>query len=55
MHITDPLVLPADVILVPVKDLPESVRQQVEAEEDDYALTRPRSRTPSRIVDHHAA
>jgi eukaryotic-like serine/threonine-protein kinase len=51
MAITDPLVLPADVLLVPVKDLPESVRQQVIAEEGDYALTRPHSRSPSRIVN----
>jgi serine/threonine protein kinase len=51
MAITDPLVLPADVLLVPVRDLPESVRQQVVAEEGDYALTRPNSRSPSRIVD----
>jgi serine/threonine protein kinase len=54
MAITDPLVLPADVLLVPVKDLPESVRQQVVAEEGDYALTRPHSRSPSRIVDAQA-
>jgi len=55
MPITDTLILPPDVLLVPVKDLPESMRQQVKAEEGDYALTRPRSRTPSRIVDEHAA
>jgi len=55
MAITDPLVLPADILLVPVKDLSETVRRQVVAEEGDYALTRPHSRTPSRIVDAHAA
>jgi eukaryotic-like serine/threonine-protein kinase len=55
MPLTDALVLPADVLLLPVKDLPKSVRQQVDAEENDYALTRPRSRTPSRIVDQNAA
>jgi eukaryotic-like serine/threonine-protein kinase len=55
MAITDPMVLPADILLVPVKELSESVRRQVVAEEGDYALTRPHSRTPSRVVDAHAA
>ena len=48
MAITDPLVLPPDVLLVPVGDLPEEVRRQLTFEEGDYAVTRPRSRTPSR-------
>jgi eukaryotic-like serine/threonine-protein kinase len=55
MAITDPMVLPADLLLVPVKELSESVRRQVVAEEDGYALTRPHSRTPSRIIDAQAA
>jgi eukaryotic-like serine/threonine-protein kinase len=49
------MVLPADTLLVPVKDLPEAVRQQVQAEDGDYALTRPHSRTASRIVDADSA
>jgi serine/threonine-protein kinase len=55
MAFTDPMVLPADIVLVPVRDLPESVRQQILAEEGDYALTRAHSRTPSRVIDAHAA
>jgi serine/threonine protein kinase len=55
MAITDPLVLPSDVMLVPVAELPEDVRRQLTWEEGDYAVTRPRSRTPSRIVDAGAA
>jgi eukaryotic-like serine/threonine-protein kinase len=55
MAITDPLVLPPDVLLVPVTDLPEEVRRQLTWDEGDYAVTRPRSRTPSRIVDAGAA
>lgn len=55
MAITDPMVLPADLLLVPVEDLADSVRRQVVAEEGGYALTRPNSRTPSRIIDAHAA
>jgi eukaryotic-like serine/threonine-protein kinase len=55
MQMTEPMVLPVDLLLMPVKDLPEHVRQQVQAEEGDYALTRPNSRTPSRIIDAAAA
>jgi eukaryotic-like serine/threonine-protein kinase len=54
-EITDSLVLPADVLLVPVKDLTEKAREQVQAEEGDYAVTRPHSRTPARIVDRAGA
>jgi len=55
MPMTDPMVLPTDVVLVPVTDLPDSVREQIVAEDGDYALTRPHSRTPSRIVGAEAA
>ncbi|MES1243811.1 MAG: lanthionine synthetase LanC family protein [Acidobacteriota bacterium] len=55
MAITDPLVLPEDVLLLPVAELPEETRRQLTWEEGDYAVTRPRSRTPSRIVDAGAA
>jgi serine/threonine-protein kinase len=53
--LNDEMILPPDMLLVPVKELPESVRQQVQAEEGDYAITRPQSRTPSRIVDADSA
>jgi serine/threonine protein kinase len=55
MAITAPLVLPTDVVLVPVEELPAAVRSQVEYEAGDYAITRPRSRTPSKIIDPQAA
>ena len=55
MAITDPLLLPPDVILVPVADLPEELRRQLDSEEGDWAITRPRSRTPSRLVDADSA
>lgn len=55
MAITDPLLLPADVILVPVTELPEELRRQLDSEEGDWAITRPRSRTPSRLVDADSA
>jgi serine/threonine protein kinase len=55
MQMTEPMMLPVDLLLMPIEDLPEHVRQQVQADEGDYALTRPNSRTPSRIVDAAAA
>ena len=55
MQLTEPMVLPVDLLLTPVKDLPEHVRRQVEADDGDFALTRPNSRTPSRIIDASAA
>jgi len=55
MAITDSLVLPADVVMVPVVELSAEVRKQFDATDSDYALTRPRSRTPSKIIDIHAA
>src|ERR1017187_7698865 len=55
MAITDPMVLPVDVVFVPVTEMPERVRSQIEAEDGDWAITRPRSRAPSRIVDARAA
>jgi hypothetical protein len=53
--ITDPLLLPPDVLLVPVAELPEELRGQLRCEEGDYAVTRPRSRNPSKVVDAQAA
>jgi serine/threonine protein kinase len=53
--ITDPLLLPPDVLLVPVAELSEELRAQLRCEEGDYAVTRPRSRHPSRVVDAQAA
>lgn len=55
MAITDPLLLPPDVLLVPVADLSDELRGQLRCEEGDYAVTRPRSRQPSRVVDAEAA
>jgi serine/threonine-protein kinase len=55
MAITDPLVLPRDVILLPVADLPEETRARFAHDEGDFAITHPRSRTPSRILDASSA
>lgn len=55
MTIAEPMLLPEDVIIVPVEDLPEEVRVQVHHRPGDQALTRPLSRTPSTIVDQNTA
>ncbi len=55
MPITDPLVLPADVLVVPVAELPTTLLAQLDYDTGDYAVTRPQSRTPSRIVDDQSA
>ena len=53
--ITNPMLLPPDVVLVPVAELPEHTRKQLTYDEGDVAITRPGSRAPSRIVDAAAA
>jgi hypothetical protein len=53
--ITDPLVLPPDVLLLPVAELSEDVRNRFTHEEGDVAITHPRLRTPSRVLDARSA
>jgi serine/threonine protein kinase len=55
MTITEPMILPPDVQLVPVEELPEELRAKFEHRPGDHALTRPRSRAPSTIVDRDTA
>ncbi|PYQ55045.1 MAG: hypothetical protein DMF53_28665 [Acidobacteria bacterium] len=55
MAITDPILLSPDVILVPVADLPEEVRRRLDPNEGDWAITHPRARTPSRLLDAASA
>lgn len=49
------LILPEDVELIPVKELPADVRAKVECSDDSFVLSRPRSRTQSTIVDPEGA
>ena len=53
--ITDPLVLPKDVTLTPVAELPESLRAQLTFEENDVAVSRAHTRTPSKIISRDSA
>jgi eukaryotic-like serine/threonine-protein kinase len=52
---TGPLVLPQDVEIIPVTALSASVRSQIGGADDDYAVTRPLSRFPSKVIDSQAA
>ena len=51
MGIFDPFVLPSDVVVAPVRDLPLDIRQHIEHQTGDYYVTRPRTRTVSSLVD----
>jgi hypothetical protein len=53
--LSGPLVLPADVLLVPVAELSPGARRQLTWQDGDVAITRPRLRTPSRLVGAGAA
>jgi len=45
------LVLADDVEIVAIADLPRETRDMIAHEEDDFAVSRPRSRDPSRLID----
>jgi eukaryotic-like serine/threonine-protein kinase len=49
MTLTAELVLPSDVLIIPVIDLPEEQRQQL-GSDGDFALTRPRGRSTSSLI-----
>lgn len=55
MNITASLVLPSDVLIVPVERLAPEVRARAACQEGDAAITRPRARMPSRILDRDSA
>lgn len=45
------LVLPTDVKFIPAKELAADTREKIGASEEDIAVTRPRSRAPSKVID----
>jgi eukaryotic-like serine/threonine-protein kinase len=55
MKILDPFVLPPDVVIAPVAQLAPELREQIAHEEGDCAVTRPRLRTSSSVVDARTA
>ncbi len=48
-------VLPPDIVIVPVRSLAPGVRSQIEWTNDDFAVSRPRMRRPSKVVDRASA
>jgi len=54
MPVTDKLVLRPDVLFIPLSEMDEATRQQL-GMADGFALTRPKSRTPSKVLDDAAA
>ena len=54
MTLTAELVLPSDVLIIPVADLPEQQQQQL-GTDGDFALTRPRGRSTSSLIGAAAA
>ena len=50
-----PLVLPEDLLIIPVADLDEDVRGKLGDGGEEFALTRPLARQPSKLVDAAAA
>ncbi|MFP2928277.1 lanthionine synthetase LanC family protein [Pyxidicoccus sp. 3LG] len=55
MNVSSTLVLPPDVVIVPVERLAPEVRARASCQDGDSAITRPRSRAPSRILDRDSA
>ncbi len=48
-------VLPPDVLVIPAGDLDGDVRSRMEMSDREFALTRPRARIPSKVVDADTA
>src|SRR5580700_5672407 len=55
MPLTDSFVLPAGAVLQPVSELPEEVRREIGSQNEDFTLSRPNSRTHSKVIDAEAA
>lgn len=55
MTIADLMLLPPDVELTPVEELPEEIRARFTYRQGDHAVTRPRARSTSSIVDANTA
>ncbi len=55
MSIGGELVLPPDVQIVPVSQLPPEVRSRIDAGEQDFTITRQRARLPSSVLDGDSA
>jgi eukaryotic-like serine/threonine-protein kinase len=55
LPMTGPLVLPHDLKVVPLATIPAEIRIRLQGEDGDFVVTRPLSRTPSKVIDSSAA
>jgi hypothetical protein len=55
MSITGPMVLPPDLLIIPASEVAEAIRQRSGCGDSDFVVTRPRSRTQSRVVNADTA
>lgn len=55
MDMTAPIALKSDVLLIPVSELDPATRKSIDCGDDDVALSRPRTRTTSTVIDATAA
>jgi serine/threonine protein kinase len=53
--LTVPFLLPQDLLVIPVADLASASREALGAGDDDFAITRPRSRKASSVIDRDSA
>ena len=51
----EPLVLPEDLLVIPVSELSEDIRRKLGDGGEEFALTRPSARQPSKLIDASAA
>ncbi|PYI94569.1 MAG: hypothetical protein DME97_00925 [Verrucomicrobia bacterium] len=54
-HLSGPFILNEDVLIIPVADLPEESRTQIEFHPGDFAVSRLQARSGSKIIDPDAA
>jgi serine/threonine protein kinase len=55
MALTGPFVLHPDVVISPVAELPAELRAQLKCDDGDFAISRPRARTTSKVLNADAA
>ena len=54
-QLTVPYLLPEDLLVIPVTELSADSRSKLDARDDDFAITRPKSRTASSVIDADSA
>jgi serine/threonine-protein kinase len=55
MPITGPHLLPPDLVILSVRDLDPDVRARIACDDDAFTVSRPRARTPPKVIDARTA